>query len=152
VRFGRAALWVVPFVLCFLLICTVVVPVPFVCCSVKLPLSRPTSFCLFLSILLHTPARGGAAAWRFCCRAQPNHNTGTHYHMCIVITHAAWGLHGVLDGLRWFLVVAEETSLSVLSMNSVFPPMVMSLLTVIDGLAGLVNARRQTCLDSGIKS
>ena len=48
---GRTALWVVQFVLCFLLICIVVVTVPFVCCSVKLPLSQPTSFCLFLSIL-----------------------------------------------------------------------------------------------------
>ena len=57
--------------LCFLLICIVVVAVPSVCCSVKLPLSRPTSFCLFLSILLRTPAGGGAAAWRFCCRRQP---------------------------------------------------------------------------------
>jgi len=56
---------------CFLLICIVVVPVPFVCCSVKLPLSQPTSFCLFLSILLRTAAGGGAAAWRFCCRRQP---------------------------------------------------------------------------------
>jgi len=44
---------------------------PSVCCSVKLPLSRPPSFCLFLSILLRTPAGGGAAAWRFCCRWQP---------------------------------------------------------------------------------
>ena len=52
----RTALWVVRFVLCFLLICIVVVSVPFVCCSVKLHLSRPTSFCLFLSILLRTPA------------------------------------------------------------------------------------------------
>jgi len=50
---------------CFLLIC-IVVAVPSVCCSVKLPLSRPTSFCLcFLSILLRTAAGGGAAAWRF---------------------------------------------------------------------------------------
>jgi len=73
-RSWRAALWVVQFVLCFPLICIVVVPVPFVCCSVKLPLSQPTSFCLFLSILLHTPAGGGAAAWRFCCRLQPNYN------------------------------------------------------------------------------
>ena len=32
---------------------------PFVCCSVKLPLSRPTSFCLFLSIVLPTPVGGG---------------------------------------------------------------------------------------------
>jgi len=68
---GRTALWVVRFVSCFLLICIVVVAVPFICCSVKLPLSRPTSFCLFLSILLRTPAVGGAAAWRFCCRLQP---------------------------------------------------------------------------------
>jgi len=29
--------------LCFLLICTIVVTVPSVCCYVKLPLSRPTS-------------------------------------------------------------------------------------------------------------
>ena len=49
------------FVLCILLICIVVVPVPFIYCSVKLPLSRPTSFCLFLSILLRAPAGGGAA-------------------------------------------------------------------------------------------
>jgi len=72
---GRTALWVVRFVLCFLLICTVVVPVPFVCCSVQLPLSRPTSFCLFLSILLRTPVGGGSAAWRFCCLLQPNQNS-----------------------------------------------------------------------------
>ena len=39
VQSGRAALWVLWFVLCFLLICIVVVTVPFVCCSVKLPLS-----------------------------------------------------------------------------------------------------------------
>jgi len=71
----RVALWVVRFVLCFLLIYIVVVPVPFVCCSVKLLLSRPTGFCLFLSILLHTPAGGGAATWRFCYQPQPNHNS-----------------------------------------------------------------------------
>jgi len=41
---GRVAVWVVRFVSCFLLICIVVVPVPSVCCSVKLPLSRPTGF------------------------------------------------------------------------------------------------------------
>ena len=62
------------FVLCILLICIVVVTVPFVCCSVKLPLSQPTSFCLFLSILLCTPAEGGAAPWCFCCWLQPNYN------------------------------------------------------------------------------
>jgi len=74
-RFGRAALWVVQFVLCFLLICIIVVTVPFVYCSVKLPLSPPTSFCLFLSILLRPPAGGRAAAWPFCCQPQPNHST-----------------------------------------------------------------------------
>jgi len=68
---GERVCGVVWFVLCFLLICTVVVVVPFVCCSVKLPLSQPTSFCLFLFILLRTPAGGGVAAWRFCCRRQP---------------------------------------------------------------------------------
>jgi len=57
-RSGRAALWVVRFVLCFHLICIVVVTVPFVCCSVKLPLSRPTSFCLFSSHSLPHPGRG----------------------------------------------------------------------------------------------
>jgi len=74
-RFGRAALWVVQFVLCILLICIAVVTAPFACCSVKLPLSRPTRFCLFPSILLCTPTGGGAAAWRFCCQPQPNHNS-----------------------------------------------------------------------------
>ena len=70
----RAAVWVVGFVLCFPLICIVIVTVPLVCCSVKLPSSRPTSFCLFLSILLHTSAEGGASMWRFCCWPQTNHN------------------------------------------------------------------------------
>jgi len=74
-RSWRAAVWVGRFVLCFLLICIIVVPVPSVCCSVKLPLSRPTGFCPFLSLVLRTPVGGGAAAWRFCCRPQPNQNT-----------------------------------------------------------------------------
>jgi len=56
---------------CFLLICIVVVTVLFVCCSAKLPLSRPTSFCPFLFILLCTLAGGGAAVWRFCCQRLP---------------------------------------------------------------------------------
>ena len=59
------------FVLCNPLFCIVFVPVPFLCCSVKLPLSRPTSFCLFLSILLCTPVGAGAATWSFCCWLQP---------------------------------------------------------------------------------
>jgi len=75
----RAALWVVRFVLCFLLICTVAVIVPFACCSVKLPLSWPTRFCLFLFILLRTAAGGGAAAWCFCCWSQPNYNTCLYF-------------------------------------------------------------------------
>jgi len=65
---------VLQFVLWIPLIYIVVVPVPFVCCSVKLSLSRPTSFCMFLSILLRTAVGGGAAMWRFSCLPQPNHN------------------------------------------------------------------------------
>jgi len=52
------ALSVSPFVLYILLIRTVAVAVPFICCSVKLPLSQPMSFSLFLSILLPTPVGG----------------------------------------------------------------------------------------------
>ena len=81
VHSGEAALGVVRFVLCILLICIIVVPVPFVCCSVKLPLSPSTSFCLFLSILLRNPAGGGAATWRFCCLPQPNQNTIGSIHV-----------------------------------------------------------------------
>jgi len=40
----------------FLLIRIVVVPVPFVCCSVKLPLSTPTSF---LPVSFHSPPHPG---------------------------------------------------------------------------------------------
>jgi len=65
------------FVLCIPLIYITVVPVPFVCCSVKLSLSRPISFCLFLSILLCTREGGGAAACHFCCWPQPNHNSAS---------------------------------------------------------------------------
>jgi len=86
VRSWRAALRVVRFVLCFLLICIVVVIAPFVCCSVKLPLSQPTSFCLFLSILLVTLARGGAAAWRFCCQLQPNQDNTKADHIKFIKT------------------------------------------------------------------
>jgi len=58
------------FVFCFPLFCIVVVTV---CCSVKLPLSQPTSFCLFLSILLRTPAagRGGRMALLLPAAAKP---------------------------------------------------------------------------------
>jgi len=44
------------FVLCNPLFCIVVVPVPLVCCSVKLPLSRPTSF---LPVYFHSPPHCG---------------------------------------------------------------------------------------------
>jgi len=65
-RFCSAGLFCVfPFSVSLLLL------FPSVCCSVKLPLSPLTGFCLFLSILLRTPAGGGAAAWSFCCRLQP---------------------------------------------------------------------------------
>jgi len=50
---------VLQFVLCILLICIIVIPVPFVCCSVKLPLSRPTGFCLFHSSPHPSGGRGG---------------------------------------------------------------------------------------------
>jgi len=39
------------------------------------PYPDPPVFAYFLSILLCTPAGGGAAAWHFCCRPQPNYNT-----------------------------------------------------------------------------
>ena len=70
----EAALGVVWFVLCILLTRVIVVTIPLVCCSVKLPLSRPTSFCLFLSILLRTLVGRGEASWRFCYQLQSNHN------------------------------------------------------------------------------
>jgi len=52
------------FVQCNSLFCIFAVPVPFVCCSVKLPLSRPTSFCLFSfhSSLHPGGGRGGLVA------------------------------------------------------------------------------------------
>jgi len=54
-RAVRAALCVSLFILYILLIGIAVVTVCFVCCSIKLPLSGPMNFCLFLSILLPTP-------------------------------------------------------------------------------------------------
>jgi len=52
----RVALCILLFVLYTLLISIVVVTVCFIRCSVKLPLSQPMSFCLFLSILPPTLA------------------------------------------------------------------------------------------------
>jgi len=43
----------------YILISIVVVTVHFLCCSVKLSLSRPTSFTFFFCVLLPTPAGEG---------------------------------------------------------------------------------------------
>ena len=64
----RVALSVLLFVLYILLICIVVVTVHFICCSVKLPLSRPTIFLPFCFSSPPCPSggRGGrATAWPF---------------------------------------------------------------------------------------
>jgi len=90
------------FVLCIPLICIVVVPVPSVCCSVKLRLSRPTVFCLFLPILLRTPAGGGAAAWCFCCRLQRNQNS---HQIINQITKSQMNNH-------WYIKLRENTVLN----------------------------------------
>ena len=59
---GERFCGVVRFVLCIPLICIVVVAVPFVCCSVKLPLSQPTGF---LPVSFHSPPhRGGGRVGR----------------------------------------------------------------------------------------
>jgi len=71
VLFGRAAVWVVWFVVVFS-------PYLYRCCCcfplfavlLNCPYPDPPVFCLFLFILLRTPAGGGAAAWRFCCWRQ----------------------------------------------------------------------------------
>ena len=64
------------FVSYFLLICIVVVPVPSVCCSVKLPLSRPTSF---LPVSFHSPLRRGEGWLRgaFVAGGSWNQNIGS---------------------------------------------------------------------------
>jgi len=61
---GEGLCGVMRFVLCIPLFCIVVVAVPSVCCSVKLPLSQPTSF---LPVSFHSPphpggGRGGRVA------------------------------------------------------------------------------------------
>jgi len=101
VRSRRAVLfcW---FVLYIPLFCIVVVAVPFVCCSVKLPLSRPTDFYLFRSILLHTPAGGGAAAWRLCCRLQtkPEHEGRACYLYSHHLPKAVTQMHTELKYMK----------------------------------------------------
>ena len=77
-REGSAAVWseravlFCGFVLYIPLFCIIVVPVPFG--SVKLPLSRPTSFCLFLSILLRTPVGGARPRGAFVAGCSRNQN------------------------------------------------------------------------------
>jgi len=43
------------------------------------PYPDPPVFCLFLSILLHTPAGGGVAAWRFLLPAAAESKTYTQH-------------------------------------------------------------------------
>jgi len=138
---GRAALWVVQFVLCFLLFCIVVVAIPFVCCSVKLPLSQPTSFCLFLSILLCTPAGGGAAARHFYCRPQPNHNnapSNLDYDSKILLHRGKkmWGKHtGTLDDCVFFKSKIRCTEGQFQKYNVLMPdydPHILIFLCLID--------------------
>jgi len=57
-RFCSAGLFCI-----FPFFCIIVVTVPFVCCSVKLPLSRPTSFCR-VALLLPTAAETRTFAYR----------------------------------------------------------------------------------------
>jgi len=67
-RAVRVALSILLFVLCILLVSIVVVTVPFVCWSVKLPLSQHTSFLLVSFHSLPHPSVGScdrAAAWPF---------------------------------------------------------------------------------------
>jgi len=59
---------------------------PLFCCSVKLPLSRPTSVCLLLSILLRTLVGGGAAAWRFLLPAAAETKTQWHVQSQLLYT------------------------------------------------------------------
>jgi len=79
----RVVLSISLFVLYILFISIVVVTVPFVCCSVKLPLSRPTSF---LPVSFHSPPHphggrdGRATEWAFCCWPRPNYNN-TEYEI-----------------------------------------------------------------------
>ena len=82
--FGRAQRWLGPrerfcsagLFCVFPFFCIFVVTVPFVCCSVKLPLSRPTTF---LPVSFHSPPPPegeGAATWQFFCRLQPKPKHG----------------------------------------------------------------------------
>jgi len=73
----RVALCISLFVLYILLISIVVVTVHFICCSVKLPLSRPTSFAFFFPFF--SPSLRGKGRQSdhmvLCCWPGPNCNT-----------------------------------------------------------------------------
>jgi len=119
----RVALCILLFVSYILLICIVFVTVPFVSCSVKLLLSRPMSFCLFLSILLPTPGgRGGrATAWPFCCQPRPNCNSiksiccsggAEQFHSCGKVIDKTIPLHLLLANIERFLTSSVQIDLS----------------------------------------
>jgi len=70
------------FVLCIPLFCVVAVAVPFVCCSVKLPLSRPTSFLPVFFPFSSTPRRGEGrlrGAFVAGCSRKPEHLIGAQH-------------------------------------------------------------------------
>jgi len=72
--FRRAALLCGLFCRVFSFSVSLLLLFPLLAVLLNCPYPDPLVFCLFLSILLRTPAVGGAAAWRFCCRWQPNQN------------------------------------------------------------------------------
>jgi len=73
----RVALCISQFVLYILLISIIVVIVCFVCCSVKLPLTRPTNFAFFFRF--SSPPSGGEGRQSnrvaLCCGPWSNYNT-----------------------------------------------------------------------------
>ena len=79
-RAPRVALCISHFVWYILFVSIIVVTVCFICCSVKLPLPWPTSFCLFLSILLHSPVGEGMIE-RPCGALSPA--TGQNYNILL---------------------------------------------------------------------
>jgi len=73
-RFGRAALLCGLFCRVLSFCVLLLFQFPLFADLLNCPYPNPPVFCLVFSILLHTPAGGEAAAWRFCCQRQPNQN------------------------------------------------------------------------------